>query len=129
MGLWSSIFTWWNGATIGTRLFTSRFGTEVGRDDLGNIYYASRRGEPGERRWVVYHGVAEASRVPPEWHSWLHKTVSTTPAERPLKPRVWEKPWVPNLTGTPLAYAPSGALGVASDRARTRGDYQPWTPD
>ena len=39
MGFWSKTFTWWNGATLGTALFTRRFGNEVGRDDAGNIYY------------------------------------------------------------------------------------------
>jgi len=129
MGLFSNPFTWWNAATFGTQLFTRRFGREVGRDVQGNIYYVSK-GQP-ERRWVIYNGVPEASRVPPEWHLWLHKTVDTTPAELPMKPRVWEKPWVPNATGTPLAHAPSGSLSVtrSGTRARTTGDYQAWTPD
>ncbi|MGE3745748.1 MAG: NADH:ubiquinone oxidoreductase subunit NDUFA12, partial [Sphingomonadaceae bacterium] len=30
------IFTWWDGATIGTLLYSSRNGAEVGRDLLGN---------------------------------------------------------------------------------------------
>ncbi len=130
MGLLATIFTWWNGPTLGTRVYTSRFGREVGRDDQGNIYYASKAGAKGaERRWVIYNGVSEASRVPPEWHLWLHKTVATTPAERPLKARVWEKPWIPNATGTPTAHAPSGSLGVAAKRAKTTGDYQAWSPE
>ena len=35
MGFWSKTFTWWNGATWGTALFTRRYGDEVGRDDAG----------------------------------------------------------------------------------------------
>jgi len=128
MSLLSNIFTWWLGPTFGTRLFTRRFGREVGRDDQGNIYYSAKAGA-ADRRWVIYNGVPEASRIPPEWHIWLHKTVATTPAEAPLKPRVWEKPWQPNLTGTPAAHAPSGSLAVTGTRARTTGDYQAWTPE
>ncbi|MGI4879866.1 MAG: NADH-ubiquinone oxidoreductase subunit NDUFA12 family protein, partial [Janthinobacterium lividum] len=82
-----------------------------------------------QRRWVIYNGVPEASRIPPEWHLWLHKTVSTTPEERPLKPRVWEKPWIPNATGTPTAHAPSGSLAVTTQRARATGDYEAWSPE
>ncbi len=132
MGLFSNIFSWWNAPTFGTQLFTRRFGREVGRDDQGNIYYISKTGaqtKGGERRWVNYNGIPEASRIPPEWHLWLHKTVDTTPLERPLKPRIWEKPWVPNLTGTPGAHAPSGSLAVTTQRARTTGDYEAWSPD
>ncbi len=61
--------------TIGTRLFTLFHGRSVGRDSAGNRYYRSRgdtRWEGRERRWVVYKGPVDASRVPPEWHAWLH---------------------------------------------------------
>ena len=43
MGVLSKIFTWWNGATVGTALFTRRFGGEVGRDEAGNIYYQGKK--------------------------------------------------------------------------------------
>jgi hypothetical protein len=32
-----------------------------------------------ERRWVVYEGEVDGSRVPPEWHAWLHHTVAVPP--------------------------------------------------
>ena len=59
--------TWWNGATLNTRLFTWRNGVEVGKDAQGNIFYQSR---DGARRWVIYNGEADASRIAPEWHGW-----------------------------------------------------------
>ena len=123
MSLLKSIFTWWNGPGFGTRIAVGR-ATEVGRDGQGNVYYTS-----GAKRWVIYNGTPEASRVPPEWYLWLHKTVDTLPTERPLRPRVWEKPWVPNLTGTPQAHAPSGSLAVAAKRAKATGDYEAWSPE
>ena len=132
MAFLSQIFTWWNRPTFGTRLLTWRTGREVGRDEMGNVYFVSKPGVKGtERRWVMYNGVPEASRVPPEWHIWLHKTVDTTPTERPMKPRVWEKPWVPNLTGTPQAHAPSGSLSMTKSgtRAKATGDYEAWSPE
>ena len=128
MGILSNIFTWWHGPGLGTRLVGWRTGVEAGRDDQGNIYYTSKAGCRA-RRWVIYNGTPEASRVPPEWHIWLHKTVDTTPSEAPLKARVWEKPWIPNATGTPLAHRPSGSLAVAAQRAKTSGDYEAWSPD
>lgn len=129
MGLLLNIFTWWNGPTYGTRWMTWRRGQEVGRDAQGNIYYASKPGKGPEQRWVIYNGVPEATRVPPEWHGWLHKTVDTTPDEAPMKPRIWEKPWQPNATGTAHAHAPSGSLAVTGQRARASGDYEAWSPE
>jgi NADH:ubiquinone oxidoreductase subunit len=122
---WPVIFTWWHGPGIGTRLATRFTGREVGRDAEGNVYYTSSKG----RRWVIYNGEPEASRIPPEWYLWLHKSVDTLPSELPLRPRVWEKPWVPNQTGTAGAHAPSGSLAVTGKRARATGDYEAWSPE
>lgn len=120
------IFTWWDGPTIGTQLFTWRKGTEVGRDGEGNIYY---RSADGRRRWVIYNGPAEASRVPADWHLWLHGRDVPPPSERPIPTRSWEKPHVPNLTGSDEAYVPSGALTRGGLRARATGDYEAWVPE
>ena len=128
MGLLSNIFTWWNGPGYGTRIMTRRTGREVGRDDQGNIYYRSGAGRT-ERRWVIYNGIPEASRIPPEWHGWMHKTVALPPTERPLTPRIWEQPWSPNPTGTATAHVPSGSLDAGGRRARATGDYVAWSPE
>jgi NADH:ubiquinone oxidoreductase subunit len=127
MGLFSNIFTWWHGPGIGTQLFTRRSGSEVGRDGEGNIYYRAGSGR-SERRWVIYNGAPEATRIPPEWFLWMHKTVALPPTEAPVAPRVWEQPWVPNATGTAAAYLPAGSLGASGKRAAATGDYRAWTP-
>ena len=69
--------------TIATRIFTWWKGEPVGSDDSGNRYYREKSPPEGrrERRWVIYEGEAEASRVPPEWHAWLHHTVDEVPPE------------------------------------------------
>jgi NADH:ubiquinone oxidoreductase subunit len=126
MGLLKSLFTWWDGPTIGTRWMTMRQGVEVGRDHEGNVYYRSKT---GDRRWVIYNGDNEASRVPPEWHLWLHKTIQSPPSEVPPVVKSWEKPWTPMATGSADAHAPSGALQRGGRRARATGDYEAWTPD
>ena len=97
MGVFSKIFTWWNGSTIGTDWFTSRKGVLVGTDDEGNKYYKEKN---GPRRWVIYKGEANASRIPPDWHGWLHHTVDQLPTEASHVVKPWEKEHVPNLTGT-----------------------------
>ncbi|MEM6739451.1 MAG: NADH:ubiquinone oxidoreductase subunit NDUFA12 [Pseudomonadota bacterium] len=116
--------TWWNGQTIGTQLFTSRHGQKVGEDAQGNIYYQSK---DGARRWVIYNGEAEASRVGPEWHGWLHHTFKEPPTERPLERKPWEQPHQENLTGTLMAYAPPGS--IRRPEPVERKDYDAWTPE
>ena len=106
-------FTWWNGQTFGTQFFTWRFGKRVGEDAQGNVFYQNA---DGSRRWVIYDGEAEASRISPEWHGWLHHTYQEPPTEAPLPRQAWEKPYVPNMTGTALAYHPPGSL-LAPERA------------
>ncbi len=123
------IFTWWNGATIGTALFSRRNGAAVGTDTLGNAYFESKKPIDGRtRRWVIYNGANDASRVPPEWHSWLHQTTDLVPADLP-PPRQWEQPPLPNLTGTIEAYRPQGALERGGRRAAATGDYEAWSPN
>lgn len=116
--------TWWNGQTINTQLFTARRGVKVGEDAQGNIYYQTG---DGKRRWVIYNGEMEASRVSPDWHGWLHHTWDKPPTEAPLRRKAWEKPHQENLTGTPAAYAPPGSIRRAEPVART--DYEAWQPE
>ncbi|WP_298256751.1 NADH:ubiquinone oxidoreductase subunit NDUFA12 [uncultured Litoreibacter sp.] len=116
--------TWWNGQTLNTQLFTWRKGLKVGEDDAGNCFYKTA---DGKRRWVVYNGEAEASRVGPDWHGWLHHTWDEPPTDAPLARKSWEKPHLPNLTGTAQAYAPQGSLRQAAPKARA--DYEAWSPE
>jgi NADH:ubiquinone oxidoreductase subunit len=103
MGLFSDLFTWWHGDTLGTRLYTWRKGERVGEDGLGNVYYKER---DGTRRWVIYKTLSEASQIPPEWHAWIR----------------------PNLTGTYEAYRPPGS--VMRPRVQEQPlDYEPWSPE
>ncbi len=119
------MFTWWNGATVGTMMHTRRHGVRVGEDAEGNSYWTDKA---GVRRWVVYAGVSDASRVPPDWHGWLHHTFDRPPTEAPLPVQPWEKPHAPNLTGTRAAYAPPGS--ISGPRApKKMADYEPWSPE
>ncbi len=130
MGILSKIFTWWDGATIGTSLFSALNGEHVGTDAQGNRYYRSRKkGQGRERRWVIYDGINDASRVPSEWHGWLHGSFDDLPESNLPPPRIWEVDYTPNATGTVSAYRPQGALERGGRRARATGDYEAWAPD
>ncbi len=127
MGILARIFTWWDGATLGTALFTRRFGREVARDELGNIYFEHRR-DP-QRRWVIYPGSNDASRVPPGWSAWLRGTIDALPEKSLPARRGFETAPLPNVTGTVGAYRPGGAMERGGTRAAATGDYQAWKPD
>ena len=118
------LFTWWNGQTIGTQLFTWRNGIFVGEDLKGNKFYENK---DGSRRWVCYNGEPEASRIDPSWHGWLHGTFSSTPLKDTFVHKKWEKTHVVNLTGTALAYTPTGSL-KSLEKARGK-DYEAWQPE
>ncbi len=117
--------TWWNGSTLNTAIFTARNGEKVGEDDQGNVFY---RTVDDKKRWVIFNGEAEASRVSPEWHGWLHRTFNELPTQAPLKRKSWEKPHQENLTGTALAYAPTGSIRAGGE-PKPRSDYEAWVPE
>lgn len=125
MGFFKNLFTWWEGASIGTMLaLKAGKGEQVGTDAYGNTYWRK-----GERRWVIYEGPNDPSRIPPEWYAWMHRQIDDVP-DRALPPAPrYLKPPTPNLTGTPYAYRPAGSLARGGQRAAASGDYQAWTPD
>ncbi len=118
------MLTWWNSQTLGTQIFTWRRGIRVGEDAAGNQFY---RTADAKRRWVIYNGVSEATRITPEWHGWLHFTWDQPPTEVPLPRKAWEKPHQENLTGSAAAYAPPGSIRASAPTARR--DYEAWTPE
>lgn len=127
MGMIANLFTWWNGASLGTSMFTSRHGDKVGTDAAGNAYYVHAK-DPS-RRWVIYEGSNDSSRVPPGWNAWLRGTIDHIP-EKGLPPRrSFEKDPLPNMTGTMSAYRPSGSLGSSGTRPAATGDYEAWKPE
>ena len=117
------MLTWWNSQTLGTQIFTARRGIKVGEDAAGNIYYQTK---DAKRRWVIYNGEMEATRVTPDWHGWLHFTWDQPPTTAPLPHKAWEKPHLENLTGSDAAYAPPGS--IRRNAPAERRDYEAWAP-
>lgn len=110
---------------IGTKLYTWWKGESVGKDQFGNRYF---REKGGRKRWVIYNGMPEASKVPPEWHAWLHYTIDDAPVNG-VERKPWEKEHQPNLSGTPYAYRPQGSMAKAGQRPPATGDYEAWRPE
>ena len=113
------IFTWWHRQTVGTFIHTLFTGKLVGKDDFGNKYYSNSKG----KRWVIYKNRVESSKIPPEWHLWIHSHKNNKPIENPSKFN-WQKKYEENLTGTSKAYRPEGSL--LSDKKKNIKKYETW---
>lgn len=112
------IFTWWNGQTIGTFLNTLFFGKLVGIDDSQNKYYVDNN----DRRWVIFNSEVEATKIPPEWHAWIHHLIKEIPNKDEFSKYGWQKDHQENKTGTKEAYSPN------KYKVQTKADYESWRP-
>ena len=113
------IFTWWHRQTLGTFIYTLFFGKFVGSDGFGNRYYSNSKG----KRWVIYKKGVESSKIPPEWHLWIHFLTKNKPHEN-AKKFLWQKNYEENLTGTEKAHKPAGSL--MSDSKKNMKKYETW---
>ena len=113
------IFTWWHKQTVGTLIYTIFTGKFSGKDQFGNKYYSNSKG----KRWVIYKNNIEASKIPPEWHAWIHFLTRSTPSDN-AKKFSWQKQHQENLTGTKNAYKPEGSL--FSDLKKNIKKYDTW---
>ncbi len=110
------LFTWWKGVLVGI-------------DTFGNRYFQERKQNKHRksRRWVLYKGKAEASKVPAQWHGWLHYTHNDIPSDNHTHD--WQKGHLPNLTGTILAHRPDqSSLLHPQTTKHNASDYEPWKP-
>ena len=117
MNFLKQIFTWWNQQTIGTMIHTFFSGKLKGTDEFGNKYYESKSG----KRWVIYKDLVEASKIPPNWYSWIHFT-SNKQADFYKNKYSWEKRHTPNLTGTDKAYRPKKII----EQKTIKKKYETW---
>ena len=127
MMLWGSLMA---------RFLSRTRGEEVGRDAAGNRYFRIKKGGlvendslRHERRWVIYDGEVEASRVPAEWHAWLHHTTDEIPPPDGPPRHAWQREHQANLTGSAAAYRPPGHPLKGSRRVKATGDYEPWVAE
>ncbi len=76
---------------------------KVGIDEFGNQYYQKKSG----KRFVIYNGIAEPTKIPSEWHVWIHYLCDQDPTQAVNPKYSWQKIHTPNLTGTVNAYSPA----------------------
>jgi len=119
VSFFKQIFIWWHRQTIGTFIYTLFTGRLAGKDEFGNKYYSNSKG----KRWVIYENRVESTKIPPEWHLWIHFLTKNKPSEN-LNKFSGQKRHEENLTGTTKAYRPEGSL--ASDSKKEIKKYETW---
>jgi len=115
---------------IGTIIYTWLYGKYIGEDEIGNKYYTNSNNldDKKTKRWVMFKGEIESSKIPPHWHAWLHKTVNAPPINY-KHDYFWQKDNKPNMTGTKDAYYPSShPLSNDYNPDQVKEDYESWTP-
>ena len=115
--LWIKLRTWFKGELVGNDFFGNQYYREKGKETIK------------ERRWVIYKGLPEASKIPVQWHGWLHHLTENPLHVEMIKRWPWEKDHLPNLSGTPYAYRPPGHFFAGGKRNLATGDYVPWNPN
>tara|TARA_B100000700_G_scaffold305619_1_gene379840 strand:+ start:451 stop:804 length:354 start_codon:yes stop_codon:yes gene_type:complete len=116
--------------SIGTSLYTFLFGYYVGSDDFKNRYYCNNKNfeDINAKRWVIFYGEIEATKIPPHWHGWLHKNIEKPPLNYKHK-YIWQKNHEKNTTGTNEAYFPnSHPLSQNYDNEAVKKEYETWSP-
>ena len=101
--LFKQIFTWWNHQTLGTRIYTLLYGKYKGSDSFGNKYYQNKKG----KRWIIYNGEVDATKIPNEWYSWIHYLNNKIENNFDPKKFNWQKKHTPNQTRTSKAFHPN----------------------
>lgn len=106
------------------KIWLKLFYQRVGADQFGNIYYKSKNTNylGKNKRFVMYNGLDESSKVPPMWHAWLHYLCDDVPSIQGEKEHEWQQKFLPNLTGTKYSYSP------AIKKNKIAPNYQSWQP-
>lgn len=91
---------------------------KVGTDEFGNQYFKNKKG----KRFVIYNGISEPSKIPAKWHGWIHHSTDVAPVNFDSHKHSWEKIHLPNLTGTKIAYSPK-------NHTIKKSPYEAWKPN
>jgi NADH:ubiquinone oxidoreductase subunit len=115
---------------LGTSIYTWLYGNFVGADDEFNKYYCNSKNfnDLKAKRWVIFNGKIEASKIPSHWHAWLHRTIDIPPINYKHK-YSWQKNHQENKTGTDEAYYPdSHPLSKNYNGEAIKSEYESWKP-
>lgn len=104
---------------IGLLFYTKFFGKLTGSDVFNNRYYCSKNLTNG-KRWVVYNGVNDPSKIDANWFAWLHFMTDAAPSQKNAN-------WIPNTTGT--KFAQKMITSIENIPRTALNYYESWSPD
>ncbi len=107
-----------------TIIIAQLFAKKMGQDQFGNLYFEHKKhviSTGKKKRFCIYNGTPESSRVPAMFHSWLHYITDDINAIKFLSKYSWQKDHTINMTGTEKAYK--------IDKTKIKQlHYQSWRP-
>lgn len=104
---------------LGLLLYTKLFGRYIDADIFGNSYYQTRNSKK-IKRWIIYNGLYDPSKIPAEWHAWLSFNKDSPPKRN-------QKNWIPNTTGT--NFAQNQITSIENIPQTALNYYDSWSPD
>ena len=112
-------------------IYTFFKGDFVGKDQDGNKFHKSNisYGVKKEKRWVIYKGDNDPTKIDPNWHAWLHHTTNDIPSKKTRKKFNWQKKITPNYTGTSKAYLQPGHMLNKEKKNKIIKNYESWKPN
>jgi len=90
------------------RIYLFFCGTKIGIDQYGNQYFEVKRTDSfgRKKRFCLYNGTPEASKISPEWHLFMHYQIEAKDVKTNYKQHKWQKPFVPDITLSDAKYLP-----------------------
>jgi len=114
---------------------TLKIGELKGMDQFGNKYYENNDYPLGQNRWVEFGKkttIPEASRIPPEWHLWIHQAAKVPATKLEETPKKFHANHIENPTGNPEAYSPTSFLlnpkNLKNPKGKSDG-IEEWDPE
>ncbi len=117
------------------KIYLFLFATKVGEDEYGNSFFELKRKDylGRKKRYCLYNGVVEASKISPEWHPFMHYQIDVDEVKKTFKQYKWQKPATPITTLSKDKYLPKNHILNAqkkSDKKNTTNSIQTktWEP-
>ena len=89
-------------------IYLQLFGNKVGEDEYGNQFFELKRVDylGRRKRYCLYKGSPEASKISPEWHPFMHYQIDAKDVKTTFRQYKWQKPYVPDTTLSQNKYLP-----------------------
>ena len=106
--------------------FTANY---IGEDSYKNKYYESKKRKDylgRKKRFCIFNGIVEASKIPSNWHAWIHHNSNVAIEHQKY---FWMKSHIPNLTGTLHSFQPNHhtQFNVYGNNSINKNkNYTPW---